>query len=81
MSELQNSLSLSQACAVELKSQLAQLALHSGKCQAIRADVEQARIALDVTREELAETQRDKETLQMQSTQLQVATNMGGIRQ
>ena len=63
---------------VELTSQLA---LHSGKCQAISAEVEKARIALDVTREELAEAQRDKETLQMQSTQLQVATNMGGIRQ
>ena len=72
VSELQNSLSLSQACVVELKPQLA---LHSGKCQAKCTEVELARVALDVTREELAEVQIIKGTLQMQNIQLQVSTN------
>ena len=57
---------------VELKSQLA---LHSGKCQAISAEVEQARNVLAVSREELAEVQITKGTLQMQNIQLQVSTN------
>ena len=72
VSELQNSLSLNQTCMVEMKSRLAK---QSGQCQAISAEAEQARTALAVSREELAEAQRAKGALQMQNTQLLVSTN------